>query len=219
MDHSFTEKYPILNQMQNWPNACEIRIILYVTSWYTVMQIEWFWWRFGGKGRYPEICLLGPLDWYRLTLIPAWMNNDINQTVWDEINYPFPNFNGAAIGNGWAISSHTYYVYYYLSMLGLKLQNSSRPVMHYCKCKPSIECSTCIWCYTFIVKISARCCWRVCMHTHTHSQQYLLNSSGNRSDNIIYTGKKPPTSRYKKNEMAVFWNLMLTLFVTTVHVP
>ena len=96
MDHSFTEKYPILNQMQNWPNACEIRITLYVTSWYTVMQIEWFWWSFGGKGCYPEICHLGPLYWYRLTLIPAWMNNDIYQTVWDEINYPFPNFNGAA---------------------------------------------------------------------------------------------------------------------------
>ena len=31
-----------------------------------------------------------------LTLIPAWINNDIHYKVWDEITYPFLNFNGIA---------------------------------------------------------------------------------------------------------------------------
>ena len=31
-----------------------------------------------------------------LTLIPAWINNDIHYKVWDEITYPFLNFSGIA---------------------------------------------------------------------------------------------------------------------------
>ena len=29
--------------------------------------------------------------------MPAWMNNDIHYKVWDEITYPFLNFNSAAV--------------------------------------------------------------------------------------------------------------------------
>ena len=29
--------------------------------------------------------------------IPAWVNNHISSKVWDEIAYPFPNFNGSIV--------------------------------------------------------------------------------------------------------------------------
>ena len=34
---------------------------------------------------------------YRLTLIPTWISNHIPGKVWEEITYPFPNFNGATL--------------------------------------------------------------------------------------------------------------------------
>ena len=44
----------------------------------------------------------GPLYHHELTLTPAWLSNHANSKVWNEITYPFPNFNGV-------ISSHTSY--------------------------------------------------------------------------------------------------------------
>ena len=41
-----------------------------------------------------------PLHVEGLTLIPAWINNHLRYTVWDEITYPFPNFNGC---NRWSL--------------------------------------------------------------------------------------------------------------------
>ena len=43
-----------------------------------------------------------PFYWHGLTLIPAWIRNSIHYIikhykVWDEITYPYSNFNGAAI--------------------------------------------------------------------------------------------------------------------------
>ena len=32
-----------------------------------------------------------------LTLIPAWVSNHIHYQVWDEITYPFPNFNSCTV--------------------------------------------------------------------------------------------------------------------------
>ena len=32
---------------------------------------------------------------YTLTMIPAWARNHMSNKVWEEITYPFPNFNGA----------------------------------------------------------------------------------------------------------------------------
>ena len=32
-----------------------------------------------------------------LTLIQVWINNHTPSKVWDEITYPFPNFNGATV--------------------------------------------------------------------------------------------------------------------------
>ena len=39
----------------------------------------------------------GPFYWHDLTLIPAWISNYIHYKVWDEITYPFLNFNGATV--------------------------------------------------------------------------------------------------------------------------
>ena len=32
-----------------------------------------------------------------INLIPAWISNYIHYNVWDEITYPFLNFNGATV--------------------------------------------------------------------------------------------------------------------------
>ena len=37
------------------------------------------------------------LTWFNFALIPAWISNHILYKVWDEIIYPFLNFNGATI--------------------------------------------------------------------------------------------------------------------------
>ena len=39
----------------------------------------------------------GPFYWSELTLIPAWISKHTLRKVWDEITYPFPNFNGCTI--------------------------------------------------------------------------------------------------------------------------
>ena len=39
----------------------------------------------------------GPCFKHGLTLNPAWISNYNGSKVWDEISYPFPNFNGAAV--------------------------------------------------------------------------------------------------------------------------
>ena len=39
----------------------------------------------------------GPFYLHGLTLIPAWIINHMPGKVWDEITYPFINFNGATV--------------------------------------------------------------------------------------------------------------------------
>ena len=58
-------------------------------------------------------------------IIPAWRGNSTHYKMWDEITYPFPNFNGAIIEVWeWVINSIPLYCACdYLSMLGLKLIN------------------------------------------------------------------------------------------------
>ena len=43
------------------------------------------------------VIISGPFYWHRLTLIPAWIGNDMSDKTQDEITYQFPNFNGAAV--------------------------------------------------------------------------------------------------------------------------
>ena len=40
------------------------------------------------------VVIRGPFYWQGLTLIPAWISNYMPGKVWDEITYPFQNFNG-----------------------------------------------------------------------------------------------------------------------------
>ena len=35
--------------------------------------------------------------WLQYPLLPAWISNYIHYNVWDEITYPFLNFNGATV--------------------------------------------------------------------------------------------------------------------------
>ena len=44
-----------------------------------------------------KILLQEPLYKHGLTLIPAWIIKYSHYKVWDEINYPFPNFNGCIV--------------------------------------------------------------------------------------------------------------------------
>ena len=52
---------------------------------------------FFGKAA-PEVLLHhGPLLITRISLIPAWLNNHINDSSWDKFADPFPNVNVAAV--------------------------------------------------------------------------------------------------------------------------
>ena len=62
------------------------------------------------------------------TLITAWISNDINHKVSDEITYPFSNFKGATIKiwNNLIISSHILLGMWLLIHAGLKLNHLSK---------------------------------------------------------------------------------------------
>ena len=50
---------------------------------------KWHW-----TSIFHPLCL-GPFYWHAITLIIAWMTNYIHYKMWDEITFPFPNFNTA----------------------------------------------------------------------------------------------------------------------------
>ena len=39
----------------------------------------------------------GPFYYHEVTLIPSWISIYIHHKVWDEITYPFLNFNGTTV--------------------------------------------------------------------------------------------------------------------------
>ena len=43
------------------------------------------------------LIISGPFYSHGLTLIPAWISNYTHYNVWDEITYPFLNFNSATV--------------------------------------------------------------------------------------------------------------------------
>ena len=46
----------------------------------------------------PIFCMINTVyQRARVTLIPEWIRHYIHHEVWDEITYPFPNFNGATV--------------------------------------------------------------------------------------------------------------------------
>ena len=38
-----------------------------------------------------------PIYWHSLTSIPPWIINHLHNKVWDEITFPFPNFNDCTV--------------------------------------------------------------------------------------------------------------------------
>ena len=70
----------------------------------------------------------GPFYKHGSTFIPAWISNYTYYNVWDEITYPFLNFNSATVEVYEWIKSHPtlYCACDYLSMLGLKLNHVSK---------------------------------------------------------------------------------------------
>ena len=48
-----------------------------------------------------------PLCWHGLALISAWISIHMPSNVWDEITYPFPNFNGCTVEVSEWISNFT----------------------------------------------------------------------------------------------------------------
>ena len=73
-----------------------------------------------------------PFYSHGLTLIPAWINNHIHYKVWDEITYPFLNFDGAnylsipklrSLGMDKYFHPTLYNGCDYLPVLGLKLNH------------------------------------------------------------------------------------------------
>ena len=46
----------------------------------------------------------GPFYQHGLTSIPEWISNHMPNKVWDEITYPFPNFNGGTVSHScWSL--------------------------------------------------------------------------------------------------------------------
>ena len=64
-----------------------------------VTDILWIVWKISMRFRYipidnEQLVFSGLFYQHGLTLIPSWISNYIHYKVWDEIIYPFLNFNG-----------------------------------------------------------------------------------------------------------------------------
>ena len=91
--------------------------------WRTMIFVQL---RNGIRYTYPDG--LGPFYYHGLTLIQTWISNYSHYNVWDEIAYPFPNFNGITVEVWEWINNFTHILWAcdYLSILGLKLIHISR---------------------------------------------------------------------------------------------
>ena len=68
---------------------CEVQLIRLVGQGRAPLRLE-------ANGVTWDISI-GPFNQHGLTLIPAWLSNHMPSKVWDEIIYPFQNFNGATV--------------------------------------------------------------------------------------------------------------------------
>ena len=83
-----------------------------------------------------------------LTLIPAWIRNHTPSKVWDEITYPFLNFNGTTVEVYEWISNFVLHIRMgaiTLSMLGLKLNHVSKRGPRYAGRTRSTPCLLLSW--------------------------------------------------------------------------
>ena len=103
-------------------------IVLFCNYWrYSTHMAFMLWW----------VCVLeadtlwGHLYMHGITVISAWISNNIHCKVWSEIKYTFPNFNGAIVKFCELIRNFIsiYRTCHYLSTLGMKL-------IHVCKRGP-----------------------------------------------------------------------------------
>ena len=74
---------------------------------------------------YSYLIIRGPIYQCGLTLIAAWISNHTPSKVWDEIDYRFPNFNGANV-QVWKWISNFNPRCNSSYMLGLKLNHVSK---------------------------------------------------------------------------------------------
>ena len=92
-------RYPL----QQWMLWCHFLMKMrYPLQQYTIwdhitMQMRYSWWHVTMQIYLQQYMICGPFYQHGLTLIPAWISNYIHYKVWDEITYPFLNFNGATI--------------------------------------------------------------------------------------------------------------------------
>ena len=81
---------------------------------------------FSAKPLSKPVITRGSFYYHGLTLILAWISNDMPSKLWDGITYPFPNFNGCTVDH-WSLGMDKlfhptlYNECDYLSMLVLKL--------------------------------------------------------------------------------------------------
>ena len=84
----------ITDSLEIWQFVSVLSVFALLSGTYGV--IDWARW-----GNSLHILLLviwsGAPYKHGLTLIPAWINNYTYYKVWDEISYPFPNFNGYTV--------------------------------------------------------------------------------------------------------------------------
>ena len=68
-------------------------------AWADADLVRTHYYMFAGiiSGIRPCHGILGSFYSHGLTLIPTWISNHIPRKVWNEITYPFPNFNGATV--------------------------------------------------------------------------------------------------------------------------
>ena len=88
-------------------------------------------------------------------IIPAWISNHICHNVWDEITYPFPNFNSVAVEVWeWIGNFMSHRICEYLSMLKLKWNhvNKGVPWRHLLKFVPLLTRNRNHWKNTVLLK-------------------------------------------------------------------
>ena len=78
----------VLRALDAWLGSVQILTVPYPVGARWWATLTWMWALF--------ICRTPPRV-ARLTLIPAWISNYMHYKMWDEITYPFPNFNGATV--------------------------------------------------------------------------------------------------------------------------
>ena len=80
-----------------WKQA--FSLFLSQSDWERLWCVDHCWSSFNRRHHSCISCFYswGLFYWHGLTLIPAWISNYIHYKLWDEITYPFLNFNGATV--------------------------------------------------------------------------------------------------------------------------